>query len=64
MYLTNMMKMTTGRMWDNSTRFQPDPSYKVPVLAFRIGEPAEDNSVIPTQMRAAAAAAQATGKGM
>ena len=45
------MKMSTGRMWDNSTRFSPDPAYKVPVLAFRIGKIAEDNSVIPTQMR-------------
>ena len=50
-YLTDVMKMSTGRMWDASTRFSPDPAYKVPVLAFRIGKIAEDNSKIPTQMR-------------
>ena len=50
-YLTDVMKMSSGRMWDNSTRFSPDPAYKVPVLAFRIGKIAEDNSVIPKQMR-------------
>ena len=57
-YLTDVMKMSTGRMWDASTRFSPDPAYKVPVLAFRIGKIAEDNSEIPTQMRPPAAAAQ------
>ncbi len=50
-YLTDVMKMSSGRMWDNSTRFSPDPAYKIPVLAFRIGKYAEDNSQIPTQMR-------------
>jgi FtsP/CotA-like multicopper oxidase with cupredoxin domain len=54
-YLTNVMKMSTGRMWDNSTRFSPDPSYKVPVLAFRIGKrpPPDrpDNSQVPKVMR-------------
>jgi FtsP/CotA-like multicopper oxidase with cupredoxin domain len=51
-YLTNVMKMSTGRMWDNSTRFAPDPAYKVPVLAFKIVKPTRpDNSVIPTAMR-------------
>ncbi|WP_309648540.1 multicopper oxidase domain-containing protein [Nocardioides sp.] len=52
-YLTNVMKMSTGRMWDNSTRSLPDPAYQVPVLAFRIGNVAPDDSRIPTtQMRA------------
>ena len=50
-YLTNVMKMGDGRMWDNSSRFLPDPDYKVPLLAFRIGDRAEDDSVIPTKMR-------------
>jgi FtsP/CotA-like multicopper oxidase with cupredoxin domain len=45
------MKMSTGRMWDNSTRFQPDPAYKIPLMAFRIGKPAQDDSLIPTKMR-------------
>ncbi len=51
-YLTDVMKMSTGRMWDNSSRFMPDPAYMVPVLAFRIGDVAPDNSRIPTAMRA------------
>jgi len=46
-YLTNVMKMTTGRMWDKSTRFGLDPKYKVPVLKFVIGDNAPDNSVMP-----------------
>jgi len=50
-YLTNTMKMSTGRMWDSSTRYSPDPNYKVPVLAFRIGDMAPDDSKIPTTMR-------------
>jgi FtsP/CotA-like multicopper oxidase with cupredoxin domain len=37
-YLTNVMKMKDGRMWNNSSRFSPDPKYKVPVLAFEIDE--------------------------
>jgi len=51
-YLTNVMKMPNGRMWSNSSRFSPDPNYKVPVLKFIIGDSAPDNSQIPTQMRA------------
>ena len=39
-YLTNVMKMTTGRMWDNSTRFSPDPNYKIPMLKIVIGDDA------------------------
>jgi FtsP/CotA-like multicopper oxidase with cupredoxin domain len=50
-YLTNVMKMPNGRMWTNSSRFSPDPKYKVPVLKFVIGDDAPDNSEIPTKMR-------------
>jgi FtsP/CotA-like multicopper oxidase with cupredoxin domain len=39
--------MPNGRMWENSTRFFPDPSYKVPVLKFVIGDDAPDDSRIP-----------------
>ncbi len=51
-YLTNVMKMPNGRMWESSTRFFPDPAYKVPVLKFVIGDDAPDDSQIPTEMRA------------
>jgi FtsP/CotA-like multicopper oxidase with cupredoxin domain len=47
-YLTNVMNMPTGRMWSHSTRFSPDPNYKVPVLKFIIGDVAPDDSVLPT----------------
>ena len=47
LYLTNVMKMTTGRMWDNSTRFSPDPNYKIPIMKIVIGDDAPDNSVLP-----------------
>jgi FtsP/CotA-like multicopper oxidase with cupredoxin domain len=50
-YLTNTMKMPTGRMWSNSSRFSPDPNYKVPVLKIVIGDDAPDDSEIPTRMR-------------
>jgi len=50
-YLTNIMKMPDGRMWSNSSRFSPDPSYKVPLLKFVIGDSAPDNSEIPARMR-------------
>jgi len=50
-YLTNVMKMPNGRMWANSSRFAPDPKYKVPVLKFVIGDNAPDNSQIPATMR-------------
>jgi FtsP/CotA-like multicopper oxidase with cupredoxin domain len=46
-----VMKMPNGRMWTNSSRFSPDPNYKVPVLKFVIGDDAPDNSQIPTYMR-------------
>ncbi|HVC74412.1 MAG TPA: multicopper oxidase domain-containing protein [Mycobacteriales bacterium] len=46
-YLTNVMKMPTGRMWSNSTRFSPDPNYKIPIMKIVIGDDAPDNSVLP-----------------
>jgi FtsP/CotA-like multicopper oxidase with cupredoxin domain len=46
-YLTNVMKMTTGRMWDNSTRFGLDANYKIPMVKIVIGDDAPDNSVLP-----------------
>jgi FtsP/CotA-like multicopper oxidase with cupredoxin domain len=51
-YLTDIMKMKDGRMWNNSTRFGLDPNYKVPVLKIVIGDDAPDNSLIPKAMRA------------
>ena len=50
-YLTDVMKMPNGRMWTNSSRFSPDPSYKVPVLKFVIGDNAPDDSQIPPRLR-------------
>ena len=52
-YLTNVMEMTDGRMWKSSTRNDPDPQYKIPMLKFVIGDlPAEtDQSVIPPMLR-------------
>jgi FtsP/CotA-like multicopper oxidase with cupredoxin domain len=50
-YLTNVMKMGTGRMWDSSSRFSPDPEYKIPVLKIIIGDNAPDHSRIPQRMR-------------
>jgi len=46
-YLTNIMKMTTGRMWDSSTRFSPDPAYKIPMMKILIEDRAPDDSEIP-----------------
>jgi FtsP/CotA-like multicopper oxidase with cupredoxin domain len=46
-YLTNVLKMPTGRMWSNSSRFSPDPAYKVPMLKFVIGDVAQDDSLLP-----------------
>jgi FtsP/CotA-like multicopper oxidase with cupredoxin domain len=51
-YLTNVMKMPDGRMWDNSSRFSPDPDYKVPILKIVIDDIAPDDSQIPERMRA------------
>ncbi|RAM38756.1 multicopper oxidase family protein [Arthrobacter globiformis] len=50
-YLTNVMKMPNGRMWSNSSRFLPDPKYRVPVLKFVIGDDAPDDSRIPAALR-------------
>jgi FtsP/CotA-like multicopper oxidase with cupredoxin domain len=50
-YLTNVMKMPDGRMWTNSSRFLPDPAYRVPVLKFVIGDDVPDDSLIPTALR-------------
>ncbi len=50
-FLTDVMRMPDGRMWLNSSRFLPDPNYKVPVLKFVIGDDAPDNSLIPTALR-------------
>jgi FtsP/CotA-like multicopper oxidase with cupredoxin domain len=50
-YLTDVMKMPDGRMWANSSRFFPDPAYKVPVMKFILEDlPADevDHSVMPT----------------
>jgi FtsP/CotA-like multicopper oxidase with cupredoxin domain len=50
-YLVDVMKMTTGRMWD-----PVDPNYKVPVMKIVIGDdpPANepDVSIIPAKLRA------------
>jgi FtsP/CotA-like multicopper oxidase with cupredoxin domain len=45
-YLVDIMKMTTGRMWDSE-----DPRYKIPVLKIIIGDNAPDNSLIPPTLR-------------
>jgi FtsP/CotA-like multicopper oxidase with cupredoxin domain len=47
-YLVDVMKMTTGRMWDLA-----DPAYKVPLIKIVIGDdPSEpDMSVIPAKLR-------------
>jgi FtsP/CotA-like multicopper oxidase with cupredoxin domain len=46
-YVTNVMKMPTGRMWATASRFSLDPKYKVPVLKFVIGDNAPDDSQTP-----------------
>jgi FtsP/CotA-like multicopper oxidase with cupredoxin domain len=50
-YLTNVMEMTDGRMWDSSSRFGPDPEYKVPLMKIVIGDTAPDDSQIPAKLR-------------
>ncbi len=50
-YLTNVMKMGNGLKWDSSSRFSPDPNYKIPVLKIVIGDDAPDDSLIPTALR-------------
>jgi FtsP/CotA-like multicopper oxidase with cupredoxin domain len=47
-YLTNVMKMPDGRMWTNSSRFTPDPAYKIPMIKIVIGDDAPDDSVMPS----------------
>src|SRR3954453_12950810 len=56
-YLTNVMKMPNGRMWSNSSRFAPDPNYKIPMIKIVIdgNTLATDHSVMPAatkQLRA------------
>jgi FtsP/CotA-like multicopper oxidase with cupredoxin domain len=46
-YLTDVMRMPDGRMWSNSSRFLPDPKYKIPMMKIVIGDDAPDNSVLP-----------------
>jgi FtsP/CotA-like multicopper oxidase with cupredoxin domain len=48
LYLVDIMKMTTGRMWDSK-----DPAYKVPVMKIVIGDdpPEPDRSIIPAKLR-------------
>jgi FtsP/CotA-like multicopper oxidase with cupredoxin domain len=41
-YLVDVMKMTTGRMWDAA-----DPAYKVPMIKIVIGDVVPDNSLDP-----------------
>ena len=50
-YLTNVMKMTDGRMWDSSSRDSDDPDYMVPVLKIVIGDNAPDDSQVPPRLR-------------
>jgi FtsP/CotA-like multicopper oxidase with cupredoxin domain len=51
-YLTNTMTMKTGRMWDKSLRQgTADPTYKIPMLKFVIGDSAPDNSKIPAPLQ-------------
>jgi FtsP/CotA-like multicopper oxidase with cupredoxin domain len=44
-YLVDVMKMTTGRMWDSA-----DPKYQVPVMKIVIGDDAPDDSVDPLKL--------------
>ena len=52
-YLTNVAKMTDGRMESTSIRRGIDPNYKIPMIQFVIGDaPAvPDASLIPTKLR-------------
>jgi FtsP/CotA-like multicopper oxidase with cupredoxin domain len=45
-YVVDVMKMTTGRMWDSR-----DSKYKIPVLKIIIGDDAPDASVVPARLR-------------
>jgi FtsP/CotA-like multicopper oxidase with cupredoxin domain len=44
-YLVNVMKMTTGRMWDSA-----DAKYQIPMIKIIIGDTAPDDSVDPLTM--------------
>ena len=46
LYLVDVMKMTTGRMWDSA-----DSNFKVPVMKIVIGDDAVDNSIDPMKMK-------------
>jgi FtsP/CotA-like multicopper oxidase with cupredoxin domain len=48
LYLTDIMKMKDGRMWNTSSRFSLDSRYKIPLMKIVIGDDAEDNSVMPS----------------
>jgi FtsP/CotA-like multicopper oxidase with cupredoxin domain len=50
-YLTNVMKMPNGRMWTASSRFFPDPAYKVPLMKIVIGDDAPDDSLMPIPLQ-------------
>jgi FtsP/CotA-like multicopper oxidase with cupredoxin domain len=45
-YLVDVMKMKTGRMWDSA-----DPKYQVPVMKIVIGDDAPDDSIVPARLR-------------
>jgi FtsP/CotA-like multicopper oxidase with cupredoxin domain len=47
-YLVDVMKMQTGRLWDSK-----DPNFKVPVMKIVIGDnpPEPDMSIIPAKLR-------------
>jgi FtsP/CotA-like multicopper oxidase with cupredoxin domain len=55
LYLVDVMKMTTGRMWDSQ-----DPNYKVPVLKIVIGDDAPDGSLPGLDLMDPAALANVT----
>jgi hypothetical protein len=44
------MKTTTGRVWDNSSRFSPDPQYKAPMVKVIIEDRVPDDSRIPRRI--------------
>jgi len=52
-YLTNVSKMTDGRMPSKSVRGGIDPNYKIPMIKFVIGDlpKVPDASLIPTKLR-------------
>ncbi len=56
------MKMPNGRMWTNSSRFSPDPKYKVPMIKIVIGDDAPDDSQIPTDDARRCRRCRATGR--